>query len=469
MTARLLVVGDALLDRDIEGRVERLCPDSPAPVLDETDARARPGGAALAACLAATGGTPTTLVTAIAADPAGSELARAILAAGVDLIDLGLDGQTPEKIRLLSPAGPLLRLDRGAGRVRAGGTAPALRAALASADAVLVSDYGHGVAAHADIRAALAQRDRRCALVWDPHPLGAPPLAGATLVTPNLEEAAGFADRPAPPQDDAALAELAAVLAATWSAEAVCVTRGARGALQAGPGADVFASAGTSVAGDPCGAGDMFAARAAAVLAAGGGREAAIAAAVSAAGEFVAGGGARAAPLRPAPGAAAEPTADRGSPHSLLPALALTGRIHRAGGVMVATGGCFDLLHVGHARTLAAARNLGDCLVVLLNSDRSVRRLKGRDRPLVSELERATMLRALACVDEVAIFEEPTPTEALRLLRPDVWAKGGDYELDRLPESEEVASWGGRTAILPYLEGRSTTKLIEEVGEHVEG
>jgi rfaE bifunctional protein nucleotidyltransferase chain/domain len=112
---------------------------------------------------------------------------------------------------------------------------------------------------------------------------------------------------------------------------------------------------------------------------------------------------------------------------------------------------------------LEAARAFGDCLVVLLNSDESVRVLKGDDRPLVGEEERAETLRALACVDAVEIFEEPDPTEALRRLQPDVWCKGGDYLLDELPEAEAIATWGGRIAILPYLEGRSTTNLIAEV------
>ncbi|HEX9967406.1 MAG TPA: adenylyltransferase/cytidyltransferase family protein, partial [Solirubrobacterales bacterium] len=156
------------------------------------------------------------------------------------------------------------------------------------------------------------------------------------------------------------------------------------------------------------------------------------------------------------------------SPRSIAPALALAARVRARGGAVVATGGCFDLLHVGHVRTLEAARALGDCLVVLLNGDRSVRRLKGADRPLVGELERAAMLKALGCVDEVAIFDEPVPDEALRLLKPDVWAKGGDYEAGELPEAEAIAAWGGRVAILPYLEGRSTTRLIEEVGARVE-
>jgi rfaE bifunctional protein nucleotidyltransferase chain/domain len=128
----------------------------------------------------------------------------------------------------------------------------------------------------------------------------------------------------------------------------------------------------------------------------------------------------------------------------------------------VATGGCFDLLHAGHVRTLEAARRLGDCLVVLVNSDASVARLKGPDRPLVSQEDRAAVLRALECVDAVVVFDEDTPVEALRHLRPDVWAKGGDYRAQDLPETPALQGWGGRTVILPYLEGHSTTRLIAQ-------
>jgi rfaE bifunctional protein nucleotidyltransferase chain/domain len=126
----------------------------------------------------------------------------------------------------------------------------------------------------------------------------------------------------------------------------------------------------------------------------------------------------------------------------------------------VATGGCFDVLHAGHVGMLRAARALGDCLVVCLNSDASVRRAKGADRPVNSAADRAAVLSALDCVDAVEIFEEDTPEEILRRLRPDVWAKGGDYTIEELPEAKVVASWGGETVVLPYLAGRSTTAIL---------
>jgi rfaE bifunctional protein nucleotidyltransferase chain/domain len=136
--------------------------------------------------------------------------------------------------------------------------------------------------------------------------------------------------------------------------------------------------------------------------------------------------------------------------------------VRARGGTVVATGGCFDLLHAGHVRMLEAARAQGDCLVVLLNSDASVRRLTGEDRPLVPETDRAAVLQALAAVDGVLVFEEDEPSRALERLRPHVWVKGGDYAIADLPEAEALASWGGRIVLVPYVAGRSTTRLIEE-------
>jgi D-beta-D-heptose 7-phosphate kinase / D-beta-D-heptose 1-phosphate adenosyltransferase len=136
--------------------------------------------------------------------------------------------------------------------------------------------------------------------------------------------------------------------------------------------------------------------------------------------------------------------------------------VRAAGGTVVATGGCFDLLHAGHVRTLNAARRLGDCLIVCVNSDSSVARLKGPERPLVTEADRTSVLRALGCVDEVLVFDEDTPEKALELLRPHLWVKGGDYRGSKLPEEQALRRWGGRAVLVPFVEGRSTTRIIEE-------
>jgi D-beta-D-heptose 7-phosphate kinase / D-beta-D-heptose 1-phosphate adenosyltransferase len=136
--------------------------------------------------------------------------------------------------------------------------------------------------------------------------------------------------------------------------------------------------------------------------------------------------------------------------------------VRAAGGTVVATGGCFDLLHAGHVRALEAARALGDCLIVCLNSDASVARLKGPDRPLVGQDDRAAVLAALRCVDAVVVFDEDDPRAILADLRPHLWAKGGDYAAAELPEAATLAEWGGRAVVVPYVAGRSTTRLIQE-------
>ena len=456
-TGRLVVVGDALLDRDLDGRAERLAPDAPAPVVDAPVEHPRPGGAGLAAALAAGAGRPVTLICALGDDAAGRELRALLEAAGVEVCDLGLPGATPEKVRVRAGGQVLVRIDHG-GEVRACGSLGAAgRARLEGAAAVLVSDYGRGVAAEPAVRAALTQAVRRLPVVWDPHPRGPAPVPGVLLATPNAAEAEGMAGPASEATTPVARAEDAArALARHWAAVDVCVTLGAGGAvLVAGDGPPLVIPAPPTPSGDPCGAGDCFAATAAGRLAAGALPSEAVPAAVHAASAFVAAGGAAGAAARgfAAPGASVGAGED---------AVALARRVRAAGGTVVATGGCFDLLHAGHVHALTAARALGDCLIVCLNSDASVRRLKGPDRPLVAEADRAAVLEALGCVDGLTVFAEDDPSAVLRTLRPHVWAKGGDYAVAELPEAAVLAAWGGRAVTVPYVDGKSTTRLIEE-------
>ena len=131
--------------------------------------------------------------------------------------------------------------------------------------------------------------------------------------------------------------------------------------------------------------------------------------------------------------------------------------------IVIFTNGCFDILHAGHVRYLTVARELGDVLVVGLNSDASVRKLKGEGRPVNSAADRAEVLAGLRAVDHVVIFDEDTAEELVRRLRPDIYVKGGDYSLNRLPESAIVAAYGGRTVLVPMVEGRSTTSVIQRL------
>jgi D-beta-D-heptose 7-phosphate kinase / D-beta-D-heptose 1-phosphate adenosyltransferase len=453
--APLVVVGDTLLDRDLVGRVERLCPDAPVPVVDDVEERPRPGGAGLAALLAAFDGRAVTLVTALADDVAG-QLLRDLLMPYLRLVVIPLPGRTPEKVRVRVDGQSLVRIDHGGPAVPTAGLPVAAREAIAEATAVLVSDYGRGMTAHPDVRRTLRGLAPRVPVVWDPHPKGAVPVSGARLATPNMREAEVFAPSlpPGVPEGTfAAVSARAAALVTAWSSATVAVTLGRRGALLSSGAESPLVMPARPVSGaDPCGAGDRFAAAAAGRLADGALPSEAVGHAVLVASAFVEAGGA--AGLRT--GAPEAPAA--AVPRTAREVVTLT---RAAGGTVVATGGCFDLLHAGHVNTLRAARSLGDCLIVCLNSDDSVRRLKGVDRPLVPEPDRVAVLQALDCVDAVAVFDEDTPERLLDALRPDVWAKGGDYADVQLPESTLVASWGGQAVILPYLAGRSTTGLVE--------
>uniref|UniRef100_A0A942YAI2 Bifunctional heptose 7-phosphate kinase/heptose 1-phosphate adenyltransferase n=1 Tax=Neobacillus citreus TaxID=2833578 RepID=A0A942YAI2_9BACI len=450
---RIAVVGDTLLDVDVSGTSERLSPDAPVPVVDVATDDRRAGGAGLVASMLARDGHDVTLVTVLSDDGRGDEI-RALLP-GVRVVAGPSGAPTPVKTRVRVVDHALVRIDEGCATPPVPETTAEMRAALADVDAVVVADYGRGVAASAGVREALEAVARRVPVVWDPHPKGADPVPGVTVATPNSSEARHFTDSPGtgvPFATDAATALLDG-----WRSDAVAVTMGDRGALvatraEAGAVDTRFVPAPSVTAGDPCGAGDRLAAGVAVALAQGADVTDAVHAGVTAASEYLAAGGVTALFADEGPAPIAVPGSDRD-------AMRLVHDVRAAGGTVVATGGCFDLLHAGHARTLSAARALGDCLVVCLNSDDSVRALKGPERPIMSQEDRVELLLALDCVDAVVVFDEHTPDEALRRFRPDVWAKGGDYAASELPESATLAEWGGRVVTVPFHPGRSTTRL----------
>jgi bifunctional ADP-heptose synthase (sugar kinase/adenylyltransferase) len=283
----LVVVGDALLDRDLDGSAERLAPDAPVPVVEDVTERARPGGAALAAALAAQDGCEVTLVSALGDDSPGRRL-RALLAdAGVELCDLGLRGETPVKARVCAGGRPLVRLDAGGSGAPCGPLTGAARAAIARAGGVLVSDYGRGLAAEPSARAALAQLAGDVPVVWDPHPRGPEPTRGVLLATPEPGRG-GEADGPRGSGGRRPRARRP-----LGRRQRLRHARRARRAARRRPREPRSPCPRRwRAAGDPCGAGDRFAAAAAERLARGALPTEAVHAAVEAASAFVAAGGA---------------------------------------------------------------------------------------------------------------------------------------------------------------------------------
>jgi rfaE bifunctional protein nucleotidyltransferase chain/domain len=396
-----------------------------------------------------------------------SQTVVALLEPHVTVVRLPLAGTLPEKTRFRTGGRTLLRADRGDGRPGPGGAGPAglvtgaAADAIAAAGAILVSDYGRGVTADPQLRSLLERQAGRVPLVWDPHPKGAPPVPRTRLVTPNLAEALSAAGLVSGADVLPAAVAAARDLGRRWSADAVAVTLGERGAVlvQGGTG-PLVVPAPPVAATDPCGAGDRFAATAAAALRRGALASEAVTSAVASASAYLAAGG-----VSRYGSTEGDPAPDRTAAPAPVPARAgedaagLARRVRAAGGTVVATGGCFDLLHAGHVSLLQTARSLGDCLIVCLNSDDSVRRLKGDGRPLNHAADRAAVLAALGCVDAIAVFGEDTPCEVLDQLRPDVWVKGGDYDGRELPEAARLETWGGVAVTVPYLSGRSTTRL----------
>lgn len=447
---RAVVVGDLLLDVDVEGEVERLTPYAPVPVLDVVSETKRAGGAGLVATLLARDGHAVTLVTALADDARAAELPP--LLPGIAIVAGRSPAATVVKTRIRSREQPIVRIDQGTAAPEAPEVTAAMVQAIAAADLVVVADYGRRLLEQPAVRDAISAAAARVTVVWDPHPRGATPVPGV-VVTPNLGEARGFSGvegSGVPFADEAALR-----LLAEWGSAAVVITMGAHGALlrTSATGLPLVAAADTVQDADVNGAGDRFASALAVALASGAAPSDALQRAVGETARFLAEGGVAVleeTPAIPLPG----PDHD---------ALAVVERIRAAGGTVVATGGCFDLIHAGHAKTLSAARALGDCLIVLLNSDDSVRRLKGPERPLMPEADRVDLLSALEVVDGVIVFGEDTPVAAIRRVKPDIWVKGGDYDAADLPEAAVIREWGGRAVTVPFVPGRSTTRLAAAI------
>lgn len=458
MTGDLVIIGDVLLDADIDGFADRICPDAPVPVVDVRAHTRRPGGAGLAAVLAAESADRVVIITAFADDDAGREL-RSMLSAYAEVHAIELHGETVCKTRVRARGQSVVRFDSGNGTATQDELPPGARIAIENAGAILVADYGRGMAANPSVRQLISECAGLTPIVWDPHPRGPAPVAGVTLVTPNRAEAAQFAagatvsDPSSSAGNDAD--SHAQILAQHWEAENVVVTRGADAALH-------FSSKTSTTSAvevlqmpasgqlDTCGAGDRFASAAAEALRRGENVDRAVAYATEQATRYVHAGAVSGVSLRlpvTTPAEAQDP-------------FEFAARVRARGGKLVATGGCFDLLHPGHLSLLRHARSLGDALIVCLNSDRSVRRAKGEGRPVVTETDRARLLLELESVDAVAIFDEATPTAVLDGLRPAVWVKGSDYAGADLPEAPTVQRHGGEVVFAPVLDGYSTTRLV---------
>ncbi|MEX0852616.1 MAG: bifunctional heptose 7-phosphate kinase/heptose 1-phosphate adenyltransferase [Bauldia sp.] len=462
--AKVLVVGDVMLDRFVEGKVTRVSREAPVPVLKYGSARAHPGGAGnVAANILAYGGA-VTLVGLTGDDEAAGELAALTATFPRLVARLIADRSRPTtvKTRYLSGWQQLLCVDAedtrpASAEIRERLVAAASQA-LTGADVLVISDYGRGALDSTSIRALIAAaRGAGKPVVVDPRRGEPEVFAGATVITPNKEEALAFTG--ISPDSDETASAAGERLIERAAADAVLVTRGQDGMTLCRRGkAPIHVRAETHRVFDVTGAGDTVVATLAAALAVHVALPDAVRLANLAAGIVVAKPGtATVTPqeLRHGLGAAmGDGVADRASAAKQV-------ALWKGLGLKVGfTNGCFDLIHRGHLYSLEQAARRGDRLVVGLNADPSARKLKGPGRPVQDQATRAAVLAALRSVDLVVVFEEDTPEELIRALNPDLLFKGADYAGAEIPGGAFVKANGGMVAFLPLLEGYSTTETV---------
>ena len=458
-SARVLVVGDLMLDRYWHGPTSRISPEAPVPVVHVNEIEERPGGAGNVALNIAVLGAASTVIGLTGDDDAANALESSLQAAGVTTRFARLaNNPTVTKLRVMSRHQQLIRLDFEDGFV--GEDLSALEKSFASVldahDVVVCSDYGKGSLRNVQALIALCKQKNKPVLV-DPKGTDFMRYQGASLVTPNLTEFEAVVGKCA---NDAELVSKAQALCQQCDFDAILITRSEHGmSLIEKTQVHHLATRAREVY-DVTGAGDTVVSTLAAALAAGESLVQATALANLAAGLVVAKSGTASVSVAELRTALRQHfVVERGvlDTDKLMQALAAC---RERGETIVMTNGCFDILHAGHVTYLQQARELGDRLLVAVNVDETVRRLKGADRPVNSVDFRMRMLSALECVDWVVSFEEDTPTRLICECLPDILVKGGDNNPDEIPGGDCVRAAGGEVKVLSYIEGVSTTQII---------
>lgn len=463
---QLWIVGDLMLDEYVMGAVERISPEAPVPVVRVRDTEFRLGGAANVARQIAALGAHASLAGIVGDDAAGEHFLRLCEIAQIDtraVIRIP-ERRTIRKMRVLGHSQQLLRLDWEDVQPCPRQVTVRMLSKLADGahpDSIVLSDYAKGVLTAETIAGVMAIRGRS-PLVVDPKHRDFGRYRGATTITPNLRELETADGRKLDPTDVSSIAAAARRQSELADLEAMVVTLSERGMLLVPKDAnEILIPATERAVYDVTGAGDTAIAVLSLALAAQAPMLESVQLANAAAGVSVGQLGAVAVDSTSIRNAlAARPDGKVLSRKDLAVQVASW---RMSGKRIVFTNGCFDLLHAGHVSLLSQAAKLGDVLVLAINSDASIRRLKGPERPLVPEADRAALLAALTFVDAVSIFDEDTPLEVLNAVRPDVLVKGGDYQLSEVVGRDLVEAAGGRVVLVPLVPERSTTALVERL------
>lgn len=465
---KILVFGDLMLDEHIWSKVSRISPEAPVPIADVVQINHVPGGCGnVATNISALGGIPL-LVGIIGRDSSGDKLRKALSQAKISSKYIIVDAKRPTilKSRIIAGAQHVVRVDRE-DRTTLSPKLTAmvmkrLKKLIPKVDAVIISDYGKGTITEETAQTTIALgRKYKKPIAVDPKGVDYSKYRGATIITPNLREAAIAAHRAI--VDEKSLTQVGKLLIRLADTEYVLITRGRDGMSLFSEQESIYIPAVPREVFDITGAGDTVIATLTLALAAGAEMKNAAILANYAASVVIGKVG-----TAPCFHEELEEAIEGHEPitkkiKSRKEIAAIVHNLKREGAKIVFTNGCFDILHLGHARYLREAKKLGDVLIVGLNSDESVRALKGKDRPYVSELERAEILASLACVDYVTIFSELRPDNLIKIIKPDFHVKGGDYKVSKLPEKKLVESLGGKVIVIPPIKGKSTTGIVERI------
>lgn len=469
---RCLVVGDLMLDEYLWGKAERISPEAPVQVVDVLREELRLGGAGNVVNNLAAFGAQVSVCSVVGDDQNGWSLLKdfSLRNVSVDAVFLDPSRRTSRKTRVVAANQQIVRIDRESREA----LQPAfekqvcdwISAHAGEFQVIVLSDYNKGVLTPSVIAAAVASASQAgIPVLIDPKGADYSRYSGATLLTPNRKEAeaaSGIAIG-----DDETLTRAAGVIMDTVGLQHLLITRSEEGmSLFSRNGEVVHIPTVAREVFDVSGAGDTVLATLAVGIASGCGMAEAARLANVAAGIAVGKLGTSVVAPQEIIDVVALSHHDSDSKIKSRDVLTLLIAAEKGRGKRVVfTNGCFDLLHAGHVKYLQKARSLGDLLVLGLNSDASVRRLKGSKRPLISEDERAHLLAALDCIDYVTLFDEDTPLELITALKPHVLAKGGDYSLEGVVGRDVVEAYGGRVELVTFVDGKSTTNIIEKILE----
>ena len=469
---RCLVIGDLMLDEYLWGRTDRISPEAPVQVVDVIREELRLGGAGNVVHNLAALGTEVSVCSVVGDDQNGRELLGQFCHHHIDTQAIFIDPErrTSRKTRVVASHQQIVRIDRESREALPAAVEQQLCSWIAAHTAkykvIVLSDYNKGVLTPAVIASAVsAAAAAGIPVLVDPKGSDYSRYGGATLLTPNRKEAEAASGISI--NDTASLTQAAAVIMAATGLQHLLITRSEEGmSLFSKSGEVVHIPTVAREVFDVSGAGDTVLATLAVGIAYGLGMAESARLANVAAGIAV--GKLGTSVVSPQEIIDTVSLAHKDS-HAKIKSLDVLSPLIEAernkGKRIVFTNGCFDLLHAGHVKYLQKARNLGDLLVLGLNSDASVRRLKGPKRPLIDQEERAHLLAALDCIDYVVVFDEDTPLNLITALKPYILAKGGDYSIDDVVGRDVVESYGGRVELVTFVDGKSTTNIIERVLE----